>query len=286
MISPQEISFEVLLRKYYADGLRSHGDLQLSFSSFSNHIRSIVDKHYTLKSTPDNPVRFVESLHLNDLYLSIACSCRSESAWARFTALYKHAIFTWAYFACEGRGFVDELAQSVLTDLYLPDQSGNSRIASYDGRSALASWLQVIIKHRAINEQKRKDNNLESIDSIPARSDERFFDRLNAKVRASQYELIIKDSFNTAVRMLTRREQLILLLRYEKGLQSAEIARSFGLSPSALSRQIQGICRKLQKEILSCLITTHRLNATALKECISDIMENPAHSILEMIKLD
>jgi RNA polymerase sigma factor (sigma-70 family) len=281
-----EISIDSLLRKYYADGVKCHGDLHLSFVNFSSHIRSIVSKYCELYSANYTTTRFVDSLYFNDLYLSIACTGGSESAWERFTGLYKQLIFTWAYFACEGRDFVDELAQGVLTDLYLPDQSGSSRIASYDGRSSLTSWLQAIVKYRALNEQKRKDNTLLSLDSVPAKKDVTFFEKLNSSVRAGQYESIVKDSFNAAVSSLTHREKFILLLRYEKGIQSTEIARSFCVSPSAISRQIHAICRKLREGIISTLINSHRLNETALNECIADIMENPAYSILELIKAE
>jgi RNA polymerase sigma factor (sigma-70 family) len=281
-----EIGIDSLLRKYYAAGLKCHGDLQLSFDHFSSHIRSILSRYCELRSTNFNSTRFINSLHLNDLYLSIACSSGSESAWERFTSLYKQPIFKWAYFACRGRGFADELAQGVLTDLFLPDQSGSSRIASYDGRSSLALWLQAIVKYRALNEQKCKDNALLSLNAVPSRTDLTFFEKLNSSIRASQYEPLVKDSFNTVVSRLTHKEKFILLLRYGKGLQSNEIARSFGLSPSAISRQLHAICRKLREGIISTLINTHRLNETALDECIADIIENPAYSILELIEAD
>jgi RNA polymerase sigma-70 factor len=281
-----EISIDSLLQKYFVAALKCHGDLQLSYDSFSSHIRSIVTKHSELCSSNYNSAHFIKSLHLNDLYLSTACVCGSESAWERFTSLYRKSIFIWAYSACGGRDLADDLAQGLLTDLYLPDKSSSSRMASYDGRSSLTSWIQAIVKYRAINEQKRKDNTLLSLDIVMAKTDQTFYERLNSNVCASQYESVVKDSFNAAVSGLTQREKFILLLRYEKGVQSAEIARSFGLSASAISRQIHAICRKLREEITSALINTHRLNSTALNECISDIMENPAYSILELIKAD
>src|SRR5207244_5323758 len=87
---------------------------------------------------------------------------------ARFMKLYQKFLKDIAFPVSPSTGAAHELADSVMVEMFLPDRSGHSRIASYHGRSSLATWLRVIVCHRAINERERKDNSLERIESMPA----------------------------------------------------------------------------------------------------------------------
>ena len=61
------------------------------------------------------------------------------------------------------RDFADGLAG----ELFLPDATGRSRIASYEGVSPLTVWLAAVVRHWAASERRRKVNHLERLNQIP-----------------------------------------------------------------------------------------------------------------------
>ena len=63
--------------------------------------------------------------------------------------------------------------------------------------------------------------------------DEPALRNLELTVRAERYGTVLEDSMASACRGLTPRERLILLWRYEDGLQLGEIAKLLGNSGSA-----------------------------------------------------
>jgi len=76
------------------------------------------------------------------------------------------------------------------------------------------------------------------------------------------------------------------LWRYEDGLQLGQIAKLLGIHQSNVTRQLERMQSKLRDQVVAVLSTKHGLSRLAVKECLEDIIENPAHevSILELIK--
>src|SRR5260370_29309992 len=115
-----------------------------------------------------------------------------------------------------------DLADNSLAELFLPDRSGTSRIASYDGRSSLSTWLRVIVCNRSINAQ-RCSANAKSTDIQPEMPDKPALQNIEMTLRARRYRSALEDALGCACRGLTPREPLILLWRYEDGLQLGQI---------------------------------------------------------------
>jgi RNA polymerase sigma-70 factor, ECF subfamily len=166
----------------------------------------------------------------------------------------------------------------------LPDRSGRSRIASYDGRSSLATWLRVIICHSAINERARKSNNMTRLDDLCEKADEEAARSIEMTLRSGRYRSLIRDSLEHACGELTDRERLLLLLRYENGLQLGQISRLFGLHQANITRQLVRVQAKIRRSFELTLIRKYKLGQAAIDECLSEIAENPAYSILALIK--
>ncbi|PYT05398.1 MAG: hypothetical protein DMF60_12105, partial [Acidobacteria bacterium] len=156
--------------------------------------------------------------------------------------------------------------------------------ASYHGRSSLATWLRVIVCHRAINERERKDNSLERIESMPAVAVTQGVRNIEAVLRGLRYEEMIEDSLRKSCNSLTDRERLLLLLRYDEELQVSQIARLLGVCPSTVTRQLERVQGKLRESVVSTLAAKHNLQQAAIEECLTDLLDNPSHSILAMIK--
>src|SRR5215470_13184117 len=218
-----QLCFDIYAERIYQSGYYFHGDLQIVPREFKEHLWAIIEKYLDKNATDKNLICVVTSLHGNDLYLSFACAQHSPQAWDRFTNSYRRYIYNLAAFVSPVKSLALELAENILVDLFLPHRSGRSRIASYDGRSSLATWLRVIICHRAINEQERKFNNMAQLDDQCEKADEEAVRSIEMALRSSRYRSLIRDSLEHACGELTERERLLLLLRYEKGLHLGQI---------------------------------------------------------------
>ena len=95
---------------------------------------------------------------------------------------------------------------------------------------------------------------------------------------------MIAGAFKAATDGLSGSDRLLLLLRYDENVQGGEIARIKGVHPSTVTRRLQQIHNRLRNEIIAALTSKHGLKDAAIDECLLDIIENPAHSILSLIK--
>jgi RNA polymerase sigma factor (sigma-70 family) len=166
----------------------------------------------------------------------------------------------------------------------MPDRSNQPRIASYDGQSSLATWLRVIIAHRASDERKLKWNSVERLDDLSDMLDPDSLERMDVSARASKYRLMILNTLRGASRRLTDRERYILLMIYGESLKAKEVARLLGVNPSMVSRHLHQIHRKVRQEVVAILAEKYQLSEEAIKECLADIVENPEHSLLGLLR--
>jgi RNA polymerase sigma-70 factor, ECF subfamily len=285
MTEELRLSFEPFVKRLYWNGCSCHGDLQVGLKEFEVKLRSIVEISLGDNATGDDAVRIITSLHGNDLYLAFACAQHSPVAWDRFTNTYRKYIHDLTAFVCPVKSMVYELAETILTDLYLPDRSGYSRIASYDGRSSLATWLRAIICHRAINERERKFNGMTQLnEDIFEKADEIALLSIEIALRSNRYHALIIDSLKQACGELTDRERVMLLLRYDNGLQLGQIGDIFGLHQTTITRQLERVQAKIRQAVVSTLTNKYGLSQAAIDECLAEIVENPEYSILVLIK--
>lgn len=277
-------SFNTSLSTAYTDGYASLGDLGLGREDYSSHLLHITEKYLGVNAQRQPALKFVGTLHTRDLYLGLACAHRTDLAWNYFIANYGRYIKSMASYMSSNSDSAIELADDVTVDLFLPDTSGHSRIASYEGRSSLATWLRVVISHRATNERERICNNMDSAENLPDLADRESLTRINASLRNVRYEHIIADSFNYSCKSLTERERLILLLRYDEKLRLGEIADLLGVHQSTVTRQLLKVYKKLRDEMVEILSSKYHLDRAAIAECEEDILESSLYSILPYIK--
>jgi len=290
-----DLELQPIISTAYSDGQVRFGELGLELPLYTQRIHCIVQKHLGASPLPSRAIEFAKSLHGSDLYLATACAQHTVGttdpaghasiAWKTLEKTYKGFICDLARFFFSSSFAAQDLADNLLADLYLPDRSGTSRIASYDGRSSLTTWLRVVVCNRAIN-GKRCSASAKSTDIQMEIPDEPALSSIELTVRARRYGQILGDSLELACRHLTPRERLILLWRYEDGLQLGQIARMLGIHQSNVTRQLERMQAKLRDKVICTLSQKHRLSTPAIEECIEDILENPCHgiSILDLIK--
>jgi RNA polymerase sigma-70 factor (ECF subfamily) len=280
--APQS-DIELCLRIAMCDACAVHGDLDLSEDVFVRQVCRIIEKHTDGRQTATSGLGILSKLYTSDLYLAIACAEGGEAAWLRFCTVYAKYIRSVALFDCASADRARELADAVISGLFLPGTSGISRIASYDGRSSLASWLRVIVSNRASDLRNLKFNTFEPFSSIPESKLAGTARLVETNLRANRYANAITASFKAATARLSSAERFLLSSRYERGLGIAEIADILAVNPSTVTRRIQKAQQRLGTEIIDALATRCHLSRAAIDECVEDILENGSHSILSFI---
>lgn len=260
----------LLARTYY-------GDIDVSLNVFIDYVWGIVCKH--MDGCLDEPTvaTFTKKLYLRDLYLACGCVHKNEKAWATFDVRYRKFVTDLVRFCYRHGSDNEEIADSVVVSLYLNDRSGRQRIASYDGRSSLATWLRVIVINRAINDRNEKKPAAD--DGVADIPDGRALANLESSLRAHRYGNILRESLAQALSEISEKERLMLLWRYEQNLQLGEIARLMGIHQANVTRQMLRLQTKLRESVIQRLAIQHRMSAPAIEECLADVVDNPQISI-------
>jgi hypothetical protein len=76
-------------------------------------------------------------------------------------------------------------------------------------------------------------------------------------------------AFERALSNLKDREALIVLMRYDQGLQLGEIARLFSVHQSTITRQLERVVERLRSDVITLLSSQYRLNRAQVDECLS-----------------
>jgi RNA polymerase sigma-70 factor (ECF subfamily) len=280
---PAPTKAAIRIAEAYSTVLAVHGCLDLEEDVFASRIWAITRKYLEPDSSDTEIAEFISCLHAADLYLAAACAQNSEGAWRRFDAVFRKDL---NHVCCHlGYGVFPELVQTLWSDLFLPDRSGQSRIASYDGRSSLGTWLHVIVTHRVINELKRKSNAVQRLICLPEVVDHRALSSVEARPHSSRYETTVKKCLEAACKTLTSQEKSILLSRYDEGLRLGEIARLLHVHQSTVTRQLDRILKKLGDEVRTRLSKDYGFKKTEIDECLATVAEHlESISIISLIK--
>lgn len=270
---------EELAREAHCSAVAANGDLGVDCPTFAAHLACVVERCFCAVVTPIALAAFVRSLHTDDLLLALACSLGSNAGWERFSTLYRKYLGELSH-RLAGPGFgAQDLSDAIWVDLFLPDRSGHSRLASYDGRSSLATWLRVIIGNRIINERLRKSSRISNLEGIPEPADSNALHKLESWIPLNRYRAMILDCFRRASLALSARDRLVLLLRYDQELQLGEIARLFSVHQSTITRQMDRALAKLRNDLIARLASEYGLSQDAIQECLSVAFESLSTSV-------
>jgi RNA polymerase sigma-70 factor (ECF subfamily) len=270
--SVRETTVASLIYKAFSNGIAVHGDLGLTIEDFAAHTKTIIAKRLGPDPGQDAAGRFVAGLHAEDLYLAAACAHNSAPAWSLLAAVYNDHIDRVSHAVCSTHQEARELASSVLAHLFFRDREGQTRIASYDGRSSLATWLSTIIRHQAINQRQLKSNEAEPLDSLIGIPNPKAVSALEAVLFQSKYGEAITDSLKWAARQLSERERLVLALRFEDEMLATEIAKMLHVHPAQITRTVKQAEVKFHEAVLTRLTAQHGLAEPAIEECIGQIL--------------
>ena len=187
------------------------------------------------------PEEHIRGLSLDDLYLAAACAGGEEAAWEE--CLARHGAFIRDF----ARRFLKEPAASDVADGVIADLWERGKMARYQGRSTLRTWLGSIVAHAALNAVKsgrrtlplEEDQDGAHQSTIGGASD----------TGTGQERSLLEDLVKEAMESLPADDKLRLLLYYEQGLTLEEMAAVLGGSKAALSRKLQRTRDELRTSI-------------------------------------
>jgi RNA polymerase sigma-70 factor, ECF subfamily len=179
----------------------------------------------------DRPAAEPAKLWTDDLSLATACARGDERAWRQLSAA--HFDFMRAF----ARRFLPEPAAREVVDEVIADLWTRGKLARYQGRSTLRTWLAAVVAHAALNSRQARSR---WVPLEQAHADDA------AGSLAEQHEpendeaaALLRDILRGAVQALPAEERLLLQLYYEQGLTLDAIGAALGLSSAAISRRLK-----------------------------------------------
>lgn len=176
--------------------------------------------------------------HAADLYLACACASGLPTAITAFDQAFLSRLPSYLARMSPSPSELDEIRQMLRERLLVARAGERPRIADYAGRGPLSGWLRVAAVRTALNLRARKDNQAspdrspEILDDLPALADPELA-YLKARY-APQFQQAVTDAFAT----LSDQERNLLRLYFVKRLTGQQLAATFGVSQSTISRRL------------------------------------------------
>jgi len=173
-----------------------------------------------------------------DEHVIEACRGGDREAFRLLFETYKDKVFSIAVYSFGG----DEVAASdVSQQIFLKLMTA---IGQFRGDSAFTTWLYRLVVNACIDEQRKRRRFLPFLESTPM---SRIEDRRPQEKRYARLE--VADSVQAAIKELSPKLRMPILLKYVEGLSYEEIAIVMGCSKgtiaSRLNRGHQSLARKL-----------------------------------------
>ena len=197
-------------------------------------------------------------LHHEDLFLATSCVRGNRVAWEYFSDEYLPLLKRLAARACRQYQESDDLAQEIIASLV----ENRDRLAGYDGRGSLASWLRVAVARAAIDRYRRvrREVSLEQVcehglDPLAAQSTrDDACEPLDAR-----WGPVLARILAAEIEHLPGRERLVLSLYYLENLPLKTIGSRFGVHEATVSRWLDRIRSGLRKSAEGELRRRHGL---------------------------
>ena len=216
-------------------------EIELPIGQFARHLQR-------LHHARELPV------HGKELYLCCACSLGSRPACRRLETDYFPALKAGLLRQCGREDFVEEVLQRVRERLLVGPAP---KIASYEGRAPLSSWLQRVVRHAACDlyrkekqarriaagwsqvvESMERDSQSEAAGSRPGDRDARCLGELERALLG-------------AIGTLSMEDRRLIELYYVQGMSADEIGLCFERDRSTVYRHLNQITARIKRASLA-----------------------------------
>ncbi len=214
---------------------------------------------------------FLDSLHVEDLALAMACRAGNAEAWREFDARYHGAIESFVRAIARDTDRAREIESSLYGDLFDVARVGNPRrspLDYYHGRSSLAAWLRIVIVRREADwlRERYHANAAAAAAAEPIASGDRNHSAPADPDRARFIPMLAK-ALDAALAELEARDRLRLSYYYVQGLTLAESGVLLGEHESSVSRNLARIRLAIRLRVARELKREHHLSDEQITRC-------------------
>ncbi len=227
---------------------------------------------------------YLESLHVRDLAVAVACAGGSAVAWDFFMAEYRPELYRAARAICGapagGDSMARELADSLYAELYGLRESGGRRRSLFEyfhGRSKLSTWLHAVLAQRHVDEIRRS----RVTDSLKDEAGEVIAEAERATRRGAQavrdssadpehtnYVAALQAALASALGALEPHDRLRLAYYYADDRTLAEIGHLLGEHEATASRKLDRTRRDVRSHVEQWLRKTKKWSDAQLRACL------------------
>jgi RNA polymerase sigma-70 factor, ECF subfamily len=235
----------------------------LSREAFLAHLAARVAER-----DPPDPLAYVASLHLSDLYLACGCLQGDPVALRGIEPLFA-SVPAMVRALAAGDAFADEVRARVSERLLVAGPGRTPKLARYGGEGSLRSWFTVVVNREALLLKKAEGRmqpagSGQDVAGLLAGRFEPELELLRARF-APEIEAAMRD----AVGRLPARERLLLRLSMVEGVTMGQIAGSYRVNQSTVSRWIARALDTLHQAVRHSLRQRCGLGSTELESLMA-----------------
>jgi RNA polymerase sigma-70 factor (ECF subfamily) len=251
--------------RYTDSGATRYG---ISADQFLRFVTRVVTK-YAADALESEQLRLLEKLSIEELVLARACSAGNETAWDVFLNRFRASLYESAYRIAGNDATGREIADELYAELYgLPNRDGCrvSKLDYYMGRGSLAGWLRTVLAQHHIDRCRSHAKTVSLEEQIEGGAsftapDENPFPVSDPRLAAA---------FHRTLDELPPEDRFLLASYYLDQRTLADLARTFHVHESTMSRRLDRIATQLHKSVVRNLRSSG-LSARQCDELLDDL---------------
>lgn len=210
--------------------------------------------------------------HLADLYLACAAAAGHPAALRILDDRVLSRIDPAVRRVDSAPAFVDEVRQALRVRLFVGEAGAPPRIAEYQARGPLLSWVRVAATRIALNLKRAErpaDPAEDVLGELPA-------GEVDPEVRhlKTLYRAELAGALRAAVAALSERQRAVLRLHYLEGLRLAQIAALYQVHESTASRWVSGALEAVAADARQRLVAQLSLSASSINSLARLVQSN------------
>ena len=277
LVKQFQSGFGDLITQQYAKCIEFSGDLDVSFDEYSQKLLdslTAIHGELVVKDELSQMITYINGIHNNDLYLAIGLCKGNETAWSEFDNRFNSKIIQYALLYTKNESQADDIKLGLKGSLFLESpKTGKSKIASFNGRGSLSSWLKVVIFRDVLSSQK--ESKVSSLDSIVFGIE----DESLADDDMKNLEEIVAAGF----KQLSQEEKSLLRDYFILKKRENELANRLEVHVSTISRRLKKICDELLNHFNRIADEKYGLDKDQFKELLNQFDQSWQNSIAKIL---
>ncbi|TDI20390.1 MAG: sigma-70 family RNA polymerase sigma factor [Acidobacteria bacterium] len=283
------------VERLYAQALTAQPFLrdQLAQAVFARALdRSVGHRFRDAPPAETDVVRYLDSLHVEDLALAAACGAGADAAWEHLITTLRPTLYAAARTLTKDEAAARELADTLWAELYgvgstkASVETGTERrplLTYFHGRSKLSTWLRSVLAQRHVD-RIRVTQRVDSLDGDdPAAS---VAPAATADPDRERYRTLLDGALGAALDGLEAGDRLRLALYYLQGLTLAQIGRITRDHEATISRRLSRTRTRLKRQIERELRDARGLDEAQVRLCYQYALEDGAFDLGAALQQD